>query len=68
MTVFAPGSLEFEQDDFAFYRLIVEAFSGHGFGAEVGSRLVVVIVSGEGRGCGQQQERNSAQRKRGCMA
>jgi len=35
----------FEQDYFAFHRLIVEALSGHGLGAEAGHRLIVIIAS-----------------------
>ena len=55
VTVLAPGGPEFEQDDFAFHRIIVETLSRSGFGAEARSGLVVVI-SGEGAGGGQQQK------------
>ncbi len=48
MAVLAPGGPEFQQHDFAFYRLVVEALAGSGFGAETWGRFVVVIAGEDG--------------------
>jgi len=52
--VLAPCGPEFEEDDFAFDRLVVELFAGCGFGAEAGSRLSGFVSSA--RTQRQQQE------------
>lgn len=49
----APGRPEFEENDFAFDRLVIELFASRGFGAEAGSGLAD-LVGGEGSGSGKQ--------------